>query len=121
MTVNGNHLINDVIDLCGGVNVFASLPTLTPVVGIENIIVANPQVIVGSNMNRKQLTELWRDWPSIEAVSKDRLVTIPADLIHRQGPRILIAAEVMCRGLAATRLSARRGSSIGKSVALRTP
>lgn len=101
MTVNSNHLINDVIELCGGVNVFASLTTLTPVVGVENIIAANPQVIVASNVGRRELISMWRKWPGIAAVGKERFVIIPADLIHRQGPRIIQAAEIMCRGLAA--------------------
>lgn len=100
MTINRNHLIDDVIELCGGENVFASLPALTPVVGIENVINANPQVIVASNVERSELISAWKKWPSINAVGERRFVIIPADLIHRQGPRIINAAELMCRGIA---------------------
>jgi len=31
MTINGNHLISEVIDLCGGENVFSNLKILTPI------------------------------------------------------------------------------------------
>jgi len=102
MTVNRNHLINDVIELCGGQNVFASLPAMTPVVGIEDVIAANPRVIVASNVERSDLVSVWNKWPVIDAVSNRRFVVIPADLIHRQGPRIIQAAEVMCREIAAS-------------------
>lgn len=100
MTVNKNHLINDVIELCGGANVFASLATLTPAVGVEDVVAANPQVIVASNIGRRELISMWQKWSGLTAVDEERFVTIPADLIHRQGPRIIEAAELMCRGLA---------------------
>jgi iron complex transport system substrate-binding protein len=102
MTVNSNHIINDVIELCGGKNVFSYLPALTPVVGIESVITANPQVIVASNVGSGELQSAWNKWPDMTAVGNGRFVTIPADLIHRQGPRIIEAAELMCRGIAAT-------------------
>lgn len=102
MTVNRNHLINDVIELCGGENVFASSAAMTPVVEIESIIAANPRVIVASNVTRSELISAWKKWPAIDAVKKGRFVVIPADLIHRPGPRIIQAAELMCREIAAS-------------------
>jgi len=38
MSVNGIHIINEVIELCGGENVFASLAPLTPTVDIESVL-----------------------------------------------------------------------------------
>lgn len=100
MTVNKNHLINDVIELCGGANVFASLPSLTPVVGIEDVITANPEYIIASSVERSELVSMWGKWTGITAAGKKRIIIVPADLLHRQGPRIIQAAEIMCRGLA---------------------
>jgi len=34
MTISGNHLISDIIELCGGENVFADLQTLTPQISL---------------------------------------------------------------------------------------
>lgn len=101
MTVNKSHLINDVIELCGGVNVFASLPSLTPVVGVEDVITANPEYIIASSVGRSELISMWGRWSGFAAAGKKRIITVPADLLHRQGPRIIQAAEIMCRGLAA--------------------
>lgn len=103
MTVNKNHLIHDVIALCGGANVFSSLPSLTPVVGIEDVIAARPEVIVASSLPRRDVASMWEKWLRVTASSKNRIVMVPTDLLHRQGPRIIEAAEIICRGLSATR------------------
>ena len=49
MTVSGQHLISDVIALCGGVNVFAATPVLTPIVSLESVIAARPDVVLGGS------------------------------------------------------------------------
>ena len=38
MTISDQHLISDVISLCGGENVFAKLKTLTPRISFESVI-----------------------------------------------------------------------------------
>ena len=42
MTVNGNHVMSDIINICGGINVFASAPSLTPVYLRGNLLEADP-------------------------------------------------------------------------------
>ena len=46
MTLNGEHMISDVIALCGGRNVFAGLKPLVPTVSTEAVLAANPDAIV---------------------------------------------------------------------------
>ena len=48
MTINGNHMASDIINICGGINVFASTPSLTPVVSEENLLMADPDAIISS-------------------------------------------------------------------------
>ena len=45
MTINREHLIAQAITACGGVNVFAALPLLTPTVSWEAAVAADPQLI----------------------------------------------------------------------------
>ena len=45
MTINREHLISEAMRTCGGVNVFADLPLLTPAVSWEAAITADPQLI----------------------------------------------------------------------------
>lgn len=101
MTVNGEHLINGVIELCGGRNIFASLPVLTPAVSIESVVALNPEVIVASGglYQNEQVWKNWRRFAAMRAVRKERLYFIHPDLIQRQTPRILEGAQHLCEAL----------------------
>ena len=105
MTINGDHLISQVITLCGGRNVFASLETLAPTVDREAVLRANPQVIIASGMAKQQpeWLEEWKQWPQLSAVRFNQLHFIEPDLIQRHTPRILDGAYVMCEQLAEAR------------------
>src|SRR5262249_35903958 len=47
LTVNGAHMISDVIALCGGENVFSDVSQLTPIVSPEALMAAKPEVLLG--------------------------------------------------------------------------
>lgn len=98
LTVSGRHLISDVIQLCGGKNVFADSPGLIPRVDVESVLQKNPEVILASGYELlwPEWRERWRHWPMLAAVAHDNLFLIPADLMDRQGPRILQGAEQVC-------------------------
>lgn len=98
MTINGEHLISDVIRLCGGDNVFAKLPMLAPTVDVESVLATQPEVIVASGMGegRPEWLDDWRQWGRLPAVARGNLFFIPPDLIQRHTPRILDGAERLC-------------------------
>ncbi|MCO6411952.1 MAG: cobalamin-binding protein [Thiogranum sp.] len=98
MTVNGEQIISDWIRLCGGVNLFEHLAELAPVIDLEAVLQADPQVLIagryqGSNDGwRRQ----WLRWPQLRAVANGHLYTVPAEMIARQTPRALPAVEELC-------------------------
>lgn len=99
-TVNGEHIISRVIELCGGVNVFSDLKVLAPNIDKEAVIAENPDVIVaGMNDSRLDWLSIWKQWTSINAVKNNHLYAIDADLIVRHTPRILLGVERMCMHL----------------------
>jgi iron complex transport system substrate-binding protein len=104
-TVNGEHIISDVIRLCGGRNVFADLPSLAPHVDVEAVLNADPDVIVASGMagERPEWLDRWRKWPQLSAVQHHRLYVIHPDIIQRASPRLLDGAREMCRALDSAR------------------
>ncbi|HED18041.1 MAG TPA: cobalamin-binding protein [Gammaproteobacteria bacterium] len=112
MTINGEHLISQVINLCGGRNIFSDLATLAPTVGLEAVLAANPEVIIASGMaaQQPQWLDQWRKWPQIAAVKNRQLYIIPPDLIQRQTPRVLEGAEQMCKQLEQARMHSQRGN-----------
>jgi len=105
MTVNGDHYISDLIQLCGGRNVFADTHSLVSAVEIESVIGRSPEAIVlASSTNRsQQWLEQWSRWKIIPAVKNKRIFVISPDLLSRPGPRILRGAEILCRDLQAVR------------------
>jgi len=109
MTVNGEHLISDVIRLCGGENIFDDAVTLIPRISIESVVRLNPEVIIAPGMaeERPEWLDDWREWPAIEAAEKNQLFSINPDLMHRHSPRILDGAEQMCEILDGVRAAKR--------------
>ncbi|WP_241495820.1 cobalamin-binding protein [Paraburkholderia monticola] len=105
MTLNGEHMISDVIALCGGHNVFADLQPLVPTVSSEAVLAANPEAIVtaapGATRPDTTLPQLdsWRAWPGLAAVANNNLFAIDGDLIDRPAPRIAQGARQLCEDL----------------------
>jgi iron complex transport system substrate-binding protein len=116
MTVNGQHLISAVIDLCGGRNVFASVPQLATAVDQEAVLRADPQVIVGSGAeaSRPGWLDDWKRWPRLTAVRGNQLFDIPPELIQRHSLRLATGAEQLCALLDAVRQKALAGGQAGK-------
>ncbi|BAL26431.1 cobalamin-binding protein [Azoarcus sp. KH32C] len=111
MTVNDEHLISDVMRLCGGVNVFGKLDQLAPTIGVEGVLAANPEVIVASGMGeaRPDWLDMWKRWPRLAAVTSDNLYFVPPELIQRHTPRILEGASMLCEQLDTARRKRRSG------------
>lgn len=105
MSINGRHIISDVIRLCGGENVFADLPVLAPQITAEAVLAADPEVIVVSGMAETRVEWLapWRRWQSMTAVARGNLFHVAPDIINRHSPRILDGAQQLCEQLETAR------------------
>lgn len=99
MTVNGHHIISDIIGICGGINVFASATFLTPVISAESLLEADPQAVISSVSLELAETGVRERLPYISAVRNNHLFFVHPDLMHRQTPRILQAARKVCAQL----------------------
>lgn len=105
MTLNGEHMVSDVIALCGGRNVFAALKPLVPTVSTEAVLAANPDAIVTTSQGATAsdgtlpTLESWRAWPTLSAVRHGNLFAIDGDLLTRPAPRIAQGAAQLCEDL----------------------
>lgn len=98
LTVNDEHIISDVLHLCGAVNVFAAAPLLTPAVSDEALVSRQPQLLFGiadTSQQQQQMREQWRKLP-LRAVKSGQMAFVPFDLISRAAPRILQGAAQIC-------------------------
>jgi iron complex transport system substrate-binding protein len=104
ISVGGDELINDIIALCGGDNIFADLG-LAPKVSEEAVLQRNPQAIIGSGMDieRPPWLDDWKRWPQLRAVTNDDLYFIAPDFVQRHSLRVLSGALQMCAHLDAVR------------------
>ncbi len=104
-TVGGGHLISAAIEMCGGENVFATLPSPAPQVSVESVLAAAPEAIVAGadDALRPAWLDAWRVWRELPAVARDNLFVVDANLLHRSGPRFAEGVDQICRVLAVAR------------------
>ena len=101
LTVNGQHLIDETLRLCGGRNVFEGLAPLTPQVGEEAVLRADPEAIVAARSAAGGADPLaaWRRLTHLRAARLGNLLTVDPDTLHRQSERIVLGAAELCAGL----------------------
>ena len=106
LTVNGAHIISDVITLCGGENVFADLAQLTPNVSLEAVVAARPEMILGGGSagGEQSFIAQWRE-AAVEPLGGLPARYVNPDHIQRQTPRIVEGAKAVCSALENVRRS----------------
>jgi iron complex transport system substrate-binding protein len=98
-TINGEHYVSELIEVCGGRNIFAELDSLAPAISVEAVIEHNPEVMLASTDAGDNAFGEWQRWPNLTAVSSGNQYIMPADEIGRATPRLIIAGEAVCEAL----------------------
>ncbi|REF02798.1 cobalamin-binding protein [Cupriavidus plantarum] len=105
MTLNGQHLISDMLALCGGRNLFANETPLVPTVSTEAVVAGNPEVMLTAGMGAtrpdRPLADftMWEKWKQVTAVARNNLFIVDGDLVNRAGPRVARGAEEICKDI----------------------
>lgn len=96
-TAGKGTLQSQILTLCGARNIFADSPAPWPQVGREQVLSRKPQVIVvaGGEDRLAAIQDFWR--PQLTAP----VIALNEDWFNRGGPRIMLAAQSLCRQLAA--------------------
>lgn len=106
MTVNAESWINDVIQVCGGENIYAHLHFPNPIINLESLFSQNPEVIV-SDATMPKWQQYWQKKSYLYAVKHHLVFRLDPNLIDRAGPRLIIGAKMMCADLQQARLTIR--------------
>jgi iron complex transport system substrate-binding protein len=96
-TVGGGHLISEIVELCGGINVFADATALALPVDLESVLVRAPQAILSTDDGDP--LEYWARFDGLAAVANGSVYRAPADLLARPSPRISQGAATVCAEL----------------------
>ena len=94
-TVNNEHLIGQAITACGGENVFGDLDLSVPMVSLESVLDANPDLILIASPYEGFVTR-WSDtWRRLNW--QDRVRYVNASLVTRPSLRMLKGIKSMCK------------------------
>lgn len=106
-TLNGEHVISELIHACGGRNIFYDLNKLAPVVSVESVLAKNPQVILGGGALESNNSKLssWQKWPGIAAVRNKHIYSVNEDYVGRMGPRMVQGMKSICNAIQNARKS----------------
>jgi cobalamin transport system substrate-binding protein len=99
-TVGPGTFVNDIITMAGGLNVFANAGSPYPQVSAEQVVAANPEVIIlpdaaygitiDSVLSRP-------GWQKIDAIKNKHVYPIDDALVSRPGPRVVDGIEAAAK------------------------
>ena len=101
VTVGAGSYLDSLLSVAGGRNVFGDVEAPSPTVGLESIVARAPDVIVRAEARERGAPPPAErpGWDALEAVRRERVRTVDADLLHRLGPRVGRAAAELARTL----------------------
>lgn len=111
MTINGTHLISDIIKVCGGRQIFSDQKILVPTVSIEAVIERNPEVVITASEfeNTSGKDDLiWKKYPNLKVNQLDGYLKVNGDLMTRPTSRSLLATEQICSFLDEIRIKRKK-------------
>lgn len=88
------------IQRAGGTNIAGSLADPYPQIGLEQIVVSNPDLIVlGDSMwgVTSEAVKARSGWEALDAVKNDRIFAFDDNLVSRPGPRLVDGLEALAK------------------------
>lgn len=101
LTINHDTIINEMIEGCGGENVFAHLPLRASPISRESIFIHHPQLIITS----LPATRLANMSAQMSRLSSGQIIALSSAMIERTGPRILLGMKEICVAINKKRLN----------------
>jgi iron complex transport system substrate-binding protein len=111
-TLSGEHVVTEVLSLCGADNVFADLTTLAPAIDREAVLARDPDVILigATGAEGARQAAAWGRFGKLRAARNQHIFTVDPSLIGRMSPRILQGVRDVCGVLDRARDVPRRAT-----------
>jgi len=100
-TIGNDPLMNHVLAICRSVNVYASAAVAAPLVSLEHVLLQQPDALIIASPSKQLTMSRLKYWKgaSLSAARRHHAYAIHPDLLFRPGPRLIDAAESLCREL----------------------
>lgn len=99
-TVANNAWAQQALTLCAADNIFSEAKGDYPLVNIEQILLANPHVIIQAKAATKAANfNYWQRFTDLPAVKKRQFLSVDADYLFRATPRTLLGIRQLCMGI----------------------
>jgi len=100
-TLSGEHVVSEMISLCGGDNIFAEVTQLAPIIDREAVLARNPDVILigAAGPDGDAQAADWNRFPNLKAVRERHVFAVNPSLVGRMAPRILEGVQEVCSAL----------------------
>jgi iron complex transport system substrate-binding protein len=95
----GNYtFINELVKIVGGINIAANAPIPYPILGREEVLKQNPDLIIAMDDAVKDVDEILRyfpEWKNLKAFKEKKVFIVDGDILSRPGPRIIDGLELL--------------------------
>ena len=95
--VGGGSFLDEMLEAVGAENVAGDFSDPYPRVGVEWVVAQSPEVLLDLSPDADGALSYWSRWPSLQAVSDQRVVALDSALISMPGPHLDQTIERLAR------------------------
>jgi iron complex transport system substrate-binding protein len=97
--VGGGSFIDEMLAIAGVENLGRALPGSYPRASLEWLVAVQPELIVDAGGDAEAARSFWSRWPSLPAVARGRVVSIPEGVATLPGPWLDRGLETLVRAV----------------------
>jgi iron complex transport system substrate-binding protein/vitamin B12 transport system substrate-binding protein len=108
-SLGGDHLLSDVIAMCGGVNVFAEFASVSSEISAASVLAAKPDFVLVGRAGAGLAPTIdptalayWRS-EGLGAARNGQVFMMDANVLYHPGPRLIEAAGQLCDAIERSR------------------
>jgi ABC-type Fe3+-hydroxamate transport system substrate-binding protein len=98
-TLQGGHLVSQALSLCGADSIMPVSKVAAPLVNVEFVLQANPDVIVFGRGGEADSRRYWQGFPALRAVGQGHLLAVDSHRLDRPGADMVHAVGELCAQL----------------------
>ena len=96
-TIGGSHFISEIIDICGGINIFSDVKQTAPSISEESVVSRDPEVIFSRDVaSNKMKLKIWEKFNNMSAIKLDNLFYLNARELERPTSGLVNAGKEIC-------------------------